>query len=205
MWWPDYDRWPERTYAYVRAHLGDMQMTIDACRDRKIVIQAGGHVGLWPLALAEHFAEVWTFEPDQPLYDCLVRNIGGRMLGISVSPLALGDHVGKVSLTRTEKAGSASIGTHGVMVRITTIDQVVRQAEQIRQAPVSVSAIVLDIEGGEVAALRGAAKTIERHRPVIHVEQLKGERTASHEYLQSIGYRRAATAGRDALYLPGEA
>ena len=53
-----------------------------------------------------------------------------------------------------------------------------------------ISFIKLDIEGMELAALRGAHATIARSRPVIFFEQNTADRLAEvHDYLSNAGYR----------------
>jgi FkbM family methyltransferase len=202
LWWPDYDRWPERTYAYVQKHLGDMAMTVQACQQRRVVVQAGGHVGLWPLSLAGYFEHVVSCEPDAPLFECMKRNAEERRemrtAKMHLIPCALGNREGQALLQRTEKAGSATLASReGDTVPIHKIDTLLAE-----RGIEHCDAIILDIEGCEVPALQGAAETIRRHRPAIHVEQLKQHRARSDEYLRSIGYAIAARAGHDALYLP---
>lgn len=205
LWWPDSDRWPERTYAYVEKHLGDMGMTLAACPRKSLVVQAGGHVGIWPRVLASHFHHVVTYEPDPAMFLCLERNAldrkpapPGKVYGFN---FALGDRHGPAHLTQPEKAGSNTISSHGegVPVSMLRLDDHLPDLHLGR-----VDALILDIEGCEIGALRGARETIERDRPAIHVEQLKPYKTASHDYLRSIGYDLAARAGHDALYLPDE-
>lgn len=201
LWWPSYDASPERTYAYIQKHLADMDMTVDAVRgeQNRVCIQAGGHVGIWPLRLSAHFSQVLTFEPDPALFACLSRNIKvSTETGIECYQMALGERAGVTKMATSPKAGSWAIderrGT--VSVEVTTIDQVMRE----RALP-HCSAIILDIEGHEVQALKGARATIEAHMPVIHLEELKPRRAETREYMRSIGYVERARAGHDALYV----
>lgn len=203
MWWPAYDRWPERTYAYVQRHLKDVEPTIAACRGHGTVVQAGGHVGLWPRRLAQSFKRVITFEPDAVLFQCLNLNCGTAGLRwdqVSTCDYALGRKPGTANLTRPEKAGSNTLTREGGHpVRMTSIDHHLALL-QVHQ----VDAIILDIEGGEANALRGASMTISRDRPVIHVEEIGQPGRETRAYLESIGYRRHARAGHDWIYLPGD-
>lgn len=195
LWWPDYDAAPERTYAYVQKHLGDVDMTIAATPARRVCIQAGGHVGLWPLKLAQHFDHVLTFEPDPDLFRCLFLNCA-QAPNIICSQAALGAARGHLKMLPHSKAGSWSINPHGThLVNVETIDAVLAHARLEH-----CDALVLDIEGHEVAALKGAEQTIAAHRPVVHVEELRAHRQASARHMRSIGYTESQRAGHDALY-----
>jgi FkbM family methyltransferase len=60
------------------------------------------------------------------------------------------------------------------------------------------SLIQLDIEGFELEALRGAARTIAAQHPVIVVEDNRGNCA---QFLAEFGYRETARAGRDHVYM----
>lgn len=198
MFWPDYDAAPERTHAYVLKHLVDVEMTIQAARRRRVCIQAGGHVGFWPLKLAEHFDLVLTFEPDPALFACLVKNTA-KARNVRCFPQALGPYFATTRMQPHHKAGSWAIDPlrGSVEVQMVTLDGMLAGAGE------PCDALVLDIEGFEVDALKGAADTIAAHRPVIHVEELGSHRAASAAHMKSIGYQETARAGRDALYTFG--
>lgn len=46
----------------------------------------------------------------------------------------------------------------------------------------------LDVEGAEVAALKGAAKTIEKHQPIMVLESMPWDAPKIVDYIRSIGY-----------------
>lgn len=195
LWWPDYDIAPERTLAYVRKHLRDVEATITASQSRRVCVQAGGHVGLWPLRLAACFDIVLTFEPDPALFQCLIRNTH-HAPNVICHSTALSSEDGESAMRPHEKAGSWSVDPAGsVRIQTTTIDYVLRD-----YGFTSCDAIVLDIEGHELEALRGAADTIARCSPVIHIEELKARGAEASSYVRSLGYRERARFGHDALY-----
>lgn len=196
LFWPDYDAAPERTHRYVLKHLPDVDMTVAAAPHHGLCIQAGGHVGLWPLNLAESFDRVLTFEPDPALFECLKRNTA-KATNIVAKSSALGAAPGAANLRTDKKAGSWAIDPAGtVPVAMTTID-----AELEALGWPRCDAIVLDIEGHEVEALKGAAETLRRFSPVLHVEELGPFRMRSAAFMKSIGYVERARAGRDGLYV----
>ena len=144
----------------------------------RVVVQAGGCIGLWPRALADYFAHVYTFEPSQENFACLVQNIAG-LANVSASPSALGDTYGRVGLTRPKaQAGLWRVEGDGPIPRV-ALDDVLSDA--------AVDAIVLDVEGSEVAALRGAERLIAAHRPLLWFEYLHHQ-DAITDFLRTHGY-----------------
>jgi FkbM family methyltransferase len=166
-------------------------MTIAAAR-HGVCVQAGGHVGLWPLKLAQSFERVLSFEPEPALFESLRLNT--KDSNIEVHRAALGSTQGRARMRPHIKAGSWSIEPDG------SFDVPVEMIDGL--GLISCDCIVLDVEGYEVEALKGARQTIERCRPAIHVEQLRAHKKCSESFLRSIGYVERGRAGNDALYLP---
>ena len=192
VWWPDYDHKPEKCFSMVRAGLGHIAATVKLSGKRRVCVQAGGHAGLWPLELAKAFDRVLTFEPEPALFDCLARNVEGAG-NIEARRLALSDRAGHAEMRPHCSAGSWRIQAGGgFRVECVTIDSLGLEA---------CGAIVLDIEGHEVEALKGAADTITRFSPVLHVEVLPRAADAIAGHMAAIGYRLHHTAGRDAVYV----
>lgn len=188
-WWPDYDREPERCYALVQRRVSDADIVLSLTAGRECVVQAGGHVGFWPIRLARHFARVFTFEPDNVLYQCLVLN-AGQTQNVICSPAALGAQVGSSALHRKGSAGSSVIDATGEQpVNMLTIDSLDLKA---------CDAIILDVEGSEVDVLRGAVKTIKKFSPVIHLEQSNADEQDA--FLEMLGYKFVFKIHSDRLF-----
>jgi len=183
---------------YVR-HMKDAEVLLPHVRGRDTVVQAGGHVGLWPLYLASVFGEVVTFEPELANYEVMLKNIEGVRNIIAYNAL-IGSDVGEVGMKVSPKnTGGHHIDPDGNGYTITTIDSIILD---------SCDAIVLDVEGQELNALYGAAETIKEFRPVIMLEDKshvkKGGCTTEelHEYLNSIGYYAHGRKAKDTVFLP---
>lgn len=130
--------------------------------DHRVVVQAGGCSGLWPLALAQHFAHVITFEPEPTNFQCLSENCAPA-LNVSAFACALGDTRRSVGLSRPKaQAGLWRVDGDGETPMV-PLDEMVTGP---------VDAIVLDVEGSELETLRGAERVIAEHRPLLWFEYL---------------------------------
>ena len=54
--------------------VGDLGFSLDVCKDFRTVIQAGGNIGVYPLALSQRFKVVYTVEPDVDNFEALEAN-----------------------------------------------------------------------------------------------------------------------------------
>ncbi len=131
---------------------------------RGAVVQAGGCSGLWPLALSQYFARVYTFEPEPVNFACLRANVAAAP-NVSAFAGALGAASGYVGMTRP-KAGA------GVW-RVEGDGEIPMVALDGFLSDVPVDALVLDVEGSEVPALVGARRLIAAYRPLVWLECLQ--------------------------------
>lgn len=191
LWWPDYDKDPVKCLSFVKTGLRDMDIAANICKSRDVCVQAGGHVGLWPIRLAGLFKRVYTFECDPMLYDCMVKNTA-KLTSINTSHHALGAFVGEVQVLAAVSAGSWRVDPKGTWrTQQTTID-----AMNLDRC----DAIYLDVEAYEVEALKGAAETIRRFSPVIHLEELPRAEHAIREHMTGLGYVIRAKVHNDVIY-----
>lgn len=132
-----------------------------------LCVQAGGNVGVYPVALADHFDDVHTFEPDCLNYKCMIRNVSLRCpRRVHCHRGALGDAQGRGATFQppreADNCGATAVEA-GDDFAIFPLD--------IFELPVDF--LFLDVEGWEYPAIVGAEKTIKAHRPTISLE-LKG-------------------------------
>lgn len=154
FYWPDDvgEKW-----RHSLRHVMSLEPTLKRCRGRRLAVQAGGNMGLWPRRMAEAgFLRVLTFEPDAESRACLQRNVPAS---VEVHNCALGADAGMCRIDHR------SLGSHRVVpgneVYIVRLDHF---------ALLDCDLLQLDIEGYEWHALSGAAETIARCRPLIHLE-----------------------------------
>jgi FkbM family methyltransferase len=134
---------------------------IGHCRNFDTAIDIGAHVGLWSLHLSERFREVHAFEP-HPLHACcFLLNVPAG--GVTLTTCALADAPSRAELiTRNHNSGDT------YMKKSSAGSVIVRRLDDFKIEEVSF--IKIDVQGAELDVLRGAARTIEKFRPVILAE-----------------------------------
>lgn len=190
VWWPEAD-------VHARAVLERelelmMPVVLSYVTEFGCVVQAGGNVGLYPKALADHFGHVITVEPDETNLACFARNTQDKT-NIVLHKGALSDAPGFCGLNRLggDNCGAYQVVDEG-FIQTLMIDQIARTE--------TVGLIWLDIEGSELAALRGAELTITRCWPVIAFED-KGIGPSPAEWLQARGYSEQGRVGNDRIFV----
>lgn len=137
---------------------------------RRTVIQAGGNIGIWPVALAREFQRVYTAEPDTENHAALLMNLAEQLTPedrafVLVERAAFGNASGTGAMDRFDRH---NIGAHrvkeGSEFPIIRIDDL---------AINDCDLLCLDVEGFEHFAVQGAERTIKASWPTIVLE-LKG-------------------------------
>ena len=198
LFWPDSD--VNARKALVDRVSEDVDVLLRNVTGRRLVIQAGGNVGVYPLELKKHFETVWTFEPDPDNFGCLWENVGGKP-GIMMMQGALGEEHTRMDVENPEPGNCGCVRlVDGQAVWVVPLDSF----------PVAgLDALWLDVEGVELAVLKGAAKTIERYHPVVMFENKGHHRhygVADGEieaWLTEQGYRYADRSGNDEVWTHG--
>lgn len=194
LFWPEWDQKAEANHRYIQKHLPTMDFAISQCKKLNLCVQAGGHVGIWAIQLAQIFDDVLTFEPEIDLFECLDLNMDSMYLyGVERWQSGLGSENTTSFLKRSTSSGANSISDSGQSIQLVTIDSL--------HLP-TCDAIFLDIEGYELEALHGAKETITAYNPVIQVEELDDGEAVS-LYLRRLGYLPChEKQGKDRIYLP---
>lgn len=159
FFWPE---WDTQASAVICDQVVDVEHALKYVKDFQVAIQAGGNVGVWPKYLSKRFKEVHTFEPEPSNWACLEKNC--PELSIIKWPHALGRLSGRVGMEYPE--GRENMGACCVKPNIGDISVV--RIDDLNL--IACGLIQLDIEGYEIEAILGAARTIERFRPVLMVE-----------------------------------
>lgn len=105
---------------------------------------------------------------------------------ISVLNLAIGEYSGQISFPVPDYAARENFGA----LRISDSGKIVQQINIDGLVYNNLNFIKMDIEGNELSALRGAAKTIQLHRPTISCEILSEDvKVGIIEFLENFGYQ----------------
>jgi FkbM family methyltransferase len=172
-------------------------------RQLRSAVQAGGHIGTWPISMAGFFRQVYTFEPDCENFCALVLNAQALDAGCRLYPMRalLGCARGPGQLIVSEKSTGQHRVKAGAIGPIPTIridDLALPDCDLIQ----------LDVEGCELHALQGAKATLERCRPIVVAEENKrceaqgfriGELASK---LLDLGYIHRAAIGEDLIFAP---
>lgn len=194
--------WPAddvKCRAAVFDELPAIRLALKHVRNQRTAIQAGGNMGVFPHALAPLFKQVITAEPDPRCFECLVQNVKDSNV-----------HILNAAFTQTrtrvrmEDVGEGNLGAQRVsFLTLGNVPGIPIDSIGVTDCDL----IYLDIEGMEMAALRGAEGTIEVSLPLICVED-KGlsehfgsPKGAIGKWLaERFGYRQVATFKRDVMY-----
>ncbi len=166
---------------------------------RKVVVQAGGNWGYWPLLLADIFETVYTFEPDSICFSALAANTARKKNVVRIQA-ALGFDRGLVGLDRQEKnTGNNRVNSVGIYPTLRIDDLGLLECDLI----------YLDVEGQEYEALLGAVNTLFICEPLVIFEMkrkaFEGTVSLACGFLHENGYRQSdISIGSDTIFRKAE-
>jgi FkbM family methyltransferase len=156
-----------------------------------VFYDVGANVGFFTLLAARLVGPrgaVLAFEPDPRNAEVLRSNVARNDLeNVEVFEQAVADSAGRRTLVLAESTAS-HLADGGPEDETTVVDVVTLDDLEGAPGHRPPSAIKLDVEGAEVAALRGAARLIARHRPTIICE-LHGTERDVRRFFAAAGYR----------------
>jgi FkbM family methyltransferase len=133
-----------------------------------VALDVGANHGIYTYALARLAGSVHSFEP---LAACSAYIQAASLANVTVHNCALSDRAGRMRLY-VPRAGARTIHTRASLEKpageCEVLDVDVRTIDSF--ALPRVDFIKIDVEGAEAATLRGAAETLDRHRPALLVE-----------------------------------
>lgn len=141
------------------AHLDDHVFPL--VKEKRVAVQAGGAMGMWAKRMSQVFEHVYTFEPNpQSCYCCSFNcpeenvHVYNAALGEEPKFIFVGTPGNEINYGANRVVGEGPVPT-------LRIDDFGFQFCDL---------LMLDIEGYELFALRGAIETIKRCKPVIVLE-----------------------------------
>jgi len=135
------------------------------CKQKRVVVEAGGNAGFYVKLYASIFETVYTFEPDNLNFKCLVANVQENnvikiqsCLGYDRQAVSLTTSRGNIGMYHVARENGQNVD--GIIPTLRIDDMNLQLCDLIH----------LDIEGFELEALKGAENTILNHKPVIALE-----------------------------------
>lgn len=138
-----------------------------------VFVDVGANVGFYVCLAATRGTRVIAIEPLRENQDYLYRNVEHNGLrDVEIFPMAVGDTAGLLPIYGGATGASLVSGwagatkEHRTTVPITTLDTILGDRFEGRRLLLKV-----DVEGAELAVVRGAARTLARHpRPIWMIE-----------------------------------
>jgi FkbM family methyltransferase len=184
---------PDRAFTTAIAHAHrrfepELRDVVSACDPDGVALDVGAWFGPWTHWLARRVEHVHAFEPN-PDVATVLRSTVRR--NVTVHQLAVSDAGGTASLSLSGKG----LGAEG-RSSLQGLPDATRHVE-VPRAPLDsfdlerVRFVKIDVEGHELAALRGAHHMLERWHPVllVELEARHGDTHAVVDLLTSMGYR----------------
>ncbi|WP_199268415.1 FkbM family methyltransferase [Halomarina oriensis] len=185
---------PYRSYEPWNSHGDDSGLAaLGTLPDDAVVVDAGAHVGEYALPLAAAGRTVHAVEPDPVAAERLRanRSATGVESRVTVHDCGLGDRDGTATFYRSSAPkGSAFDETAATRWGARVVERVDRRVARLDTLVDDLpppDALKLDVEGAELAALRGAERTLREHRPLVVVEPHGTDRELRAE-LVAFGY-----------------
>jgi FkbM family methyltransferase len=173
------------------------QLALKAHLERDMVAcDIGANAGFYSLLMARRVGvggRVFAFEPQPSNLDFLRRHLElNRVRNVQVSGEAVADFVGEASFATDPGSYKGCLHSTGaIRVQVETLDNLVT-AGRIEPADL----LKIDVEGAELAVLRGGEKFLKRFRPVIFLATHGPElHRACCDLLRDCGYRLRALEG----------
>jgi len=163
-------------------------------------VDVGAHVGTWAQHLAQKCRRVQAFEPQRRTFERLEGGVQrAKLSNVTCHNVALGAR-GEVDLHVISVDGGGSTLRHRPEMSPVLVVERVAAAQLDDYAFDDVGLIKIDVEGSELEVLRGAARTLEMHRPHLLLEAWTTDWYACDRaeligYLERLNYRVRPIAG----------
>jgi FkbM family methyltransferase len=175
----------------------DVQLVASLCDPARVSLDIGADVGEFTIAMLPSSRSVIAFEPRPAQARELAAMFDAVGAAVRVEAVALSDQPGVTTMRVVESdPGRSTIDTGNALgdadgSAVCNIDVPVKRLDDLGLDDVGM--IKIDVEGHELAVLRGAAATLTRNRPAVLVEAEERHHpnavAAITELLTGLGYQ----------------
>ncbi len=182
-----------------RFEIDHLEKALEHVSGRRYALDVGAHYGSWTRYLARDFDRVMAFEPVAETFACLKLNVEG-LDNVEIRNQAVGQEPGAVSVSvgkmYTHPGMETVVGGGDTeMVRIDDLELD------------HLDFLKIDVEGYELFVLKGAERTLVKHRPTIILEEnIRGplehavENGECGKYLASLGAELVGVENKDLIF-----
>jgi FkbM family methyltransferase len=170
----------------------EVDLFAQVVRPGQLVVEAGANIGVHTVPLARLVGEsgqVYAYEPQRVVFQTLCANVAlAGLTNVHCRQAAVGETAGDIIIPpldyrQENNFGGLGLGgfKQGEKVPLVTIDSLNLAACHFLKA---------DVEGMELAVLRGARQTIQKFRPILYVEDDRQEKSAALvQQIRELGYK----------------
>lgn len=171
-------RWFWRRKYRILQQLGqkqsEMRLVRSLCNPDRVSLDIGADVGEFAIAMLGSSRSVIAFEPRPTQASSLAAMFGAVGAAVRVEAVAVSDEPGVTTMRVLESApGRSTIDSRNTLhdadsSQVSIIDVPVVRLDDLQLDQVGF--VKIDVEGHELAVLRGAADTLKRNRPALFIE-----------------------------------
>ncbi|MCJ7429474.1 MAG: FkbM family methyltransferase [Candidatus Nanohaloarchaeota archaeon QJJ-5] len=156
---------------------------LDEIDEETVFYDIGANMGFYTLLAGQHGDRVIGFEPHPAARDLLLRNIGlNGMMDDHIYRIGISDEETTAGVTDPYTFGTASLDPDGDMIDVRSLDQV-RDQDELPFPDI----VKIDVEGHELAVLRGMEDTLVGAEPILFIEAHQGDHDVK-QFVQEHGY-----------------
>jgi FkbM family methyltransferase len=191
------DMWIGKSLAYYGEYSeAEVRLFKELVQPGAVVFDIGANIGVFTIPLAHLVGPaglVVAIEPERMNYYTLCANVAiNNLQSVVCLRYCVSDETGSMTVPDLDPNVRQNFGgleldkpetsMGGYPISVIKLDQL--------DLASSLKLIKIDVEGMELQVLRGAAKTIEEHRPFLYVENDRLEKSSRlMSYIASLGYR----------------
>lgn len=170
--------------------------------DFNMAVDVGANIGLHSVRFAKLFKNVIAFEPSSTNFECLQQNIKNYP-NVKTFKTALGESNDKLNLCLPKDSNNC--GAFSFKDFVNSDQDLLKENVSVVDLDSFLLApdfIKIDTQGFELEVIKGAVKTIEKHRPVILAEVDRVQTQLVANVLAPYNYRLTWFGSKDKLFSP---